>query len=324
MAQVAARAGVSTATVSRALRGMQVRPELAEAVKRAAAELDYSLDRTARSLRRGCSDIVALVVPDIENPFFTALTRGVEDVAQRAGLSVVLCNSDDDPLKEERYLSIADSENMAGVILAPASPRPRLDRLIARERAVVVLDRPVADDVDQVCFDNVELGREATRALVEQGFHRIACVTGPERVRTARERATGWREVLAQAGLERSRDLLVHSDYRVDGGRSAMQRLLRSDPVPEAVLATNNLVAVGILQVLDETRGSRPEVGVGLIGDLPFATVGIDGLTISPLRPRDLGTRGAEMFLERLKGLAGPGRHVVLPTERPSGRVAKI
>lgn len=325
MAEVAARAGVSTATVSRALSGKTVRPELAAAVHQAAAELDYALDRTARSLRRRTSDLLALVLPDIENPFFTALARGVEDVALEAGLSVVLCNSDGEPDKEDRYLSIAESENMAGVILAPASARPRLTRLIARDRAVIVLDRPVEDDVDQVYFDNVALGRASTQALLAQGFQRVACITGPPEVSTALERAQGWRTAMTAAGHDPvAPELLAHANYRVDGGRRAMQALLRLDQVPDAVLATNNLVAVGVLQVLDETRGQRPGVGVGIIGDLPFATAGTGRLSVTPLWPRELGVHAARMFLDRLGGLSGPGRHVLLPIGLPTGRAARI
>lgn len=312
IAQVARRAGVSTATVSRVLNGKPVRSDMAQAVHRAAGELDYSPDRTARSLRRRYSDVVALVVPDIENPFFTSLARGVEDVAQAAGLSVVLCNSDDDPAKEERYLSIAVSDNMAGVILAPASPTPRLEPLLQRQRVVVVLDRPVQAQVDQVFFDNVALGREATRRLLERSFTRIACITGPREVSTATDRATGWRQAMREARLDPADALLRHVNFRVDGGRSAMLDLL-GDPVrPDAVLATNNLVGVGVLQALVRTHGVSPHLGVGIIGDLPFATTPTEGLTLVPLRPRELGVQAAQLFLDRLKGVAEPGRRVLV------------
>src|SRR5699024_2643024 len=135
---------------------------------------------------------------DIENPFFTAVARGVEIVARKAGLSVVLCNTDDQPDQEERYLRIAEWENMAGLILAPASQRPDLGPLLERRRAVVVLDRSVPDPVDQVSFDNVGLGRAVTRALLAAGHRRIACVTGPEHIITAVERARGWRSALEE------------------------------------------------------------------------------------------------------------------------------
>lgn len=318
ISEVARLAGVSTATVSRVLNGTTVAPALAAAVQTAVAELGYSPDRTARSLRRRYSDVVALVLPDIENPFFTALARGVEDVAQDAGFSVVLCNSDDDPAKEKRYLDIAVSDNMAGVVLAPASASPDLGDLLARGRAVVVVDRPVADAVDQVVLDNVALGREATERLLAAGHRRIACVTGPREVSTAVDRAEGWRQALAAAGVEAEPGLLVHANFRVDGGRDALASLVATTGRPDAVLATNNLVGVGVLQELQARWGAAHHVGVAVIGDLPFATAPTDALVLVPLRPRAIGTRAAHMFLERLRGLAAEPRTVVLSVDAPS------
>jgi len=313
ISDVAARAGVSTATVSRVLNGKVVREDLAAAVRRAAQELDYSPNRIARSLRRQAGDVVALILPDIENPFYTSLARGVEDVAQEAGFSVVLCNSDDSPEKEERYLVIAQSENMAGVILAPASSTPSLTRFRSRSHAVVVVDRPVADDVDQVTFDNVALGLSATAELVSRGFHRIACITGPTVTRTANDRAAGWRQALGDAGLDAPDDYIVRANFRVDGGRRAMASLLALEVPPDAVVATNNLVGVGMLQVLAEASSPERELGVAVIGDLPFVTSRLDHLTLLPLRPREMGLAAAHMLMERVQGSAVPARQVVQP-----------
>ena len=102
------------------LNGIAVRADLAAAVRRALSELDYCHNRASRSLRRQHGEIIELIVPGIANPFFTALARGVEDVAKRSGYSVVLCNSDDDPAQESQYLRIAVSESMEGVVIAPA------------------------------------------------------------------------------------------------------------------------------------------------------------------------------------------------------------
>ncbi|OLT53256.1 LacI family DNA-binding transcriptional regulator [Cellulosimicrobium sp. CUA-896] len=322
---VARQAGVSTATVSRVLNGKTVRPELATAVHAAVAELGYVPDRTARSLRRRSSDVVALVLPDVENPFFTAVARGVEDVAQQAGYSVVLCNTDDDPAKEARYLDVAEHENMAGVLIAAAPGAPPLGNLLARGRAVVALDRAVRDDVDQVTFDNAALGRRATRSLLDRGFRRIACVTGPRETSTAAQRAEGWRAALAEEGLDAPDELLIHANFRVDGGYAATAGLLDAAGAPDAVLATNNLVGVGALRALADRRvplaGSADDrgtatgsaaTGVGIVGDLPFATSRTDQVALLPLNPRGLGVTAAEMLLERLDGLDSPARHVVL------------
>lgn len=307
---VAARAGVSTATVSRVLNGTPVRPDLTEAVRRAVVDLDYVPDRTARSLRRRNSDVIALLIPDVENPFFTSLARGVEDVAVAAGLSVVLCNTDDDAEKEQRYLTIAEHENMAGVILAPAGESPPLQRLIERGRAVVVIDRSVVDGVDQVVFDNEDLGRRATASLLARGHRDIACITGPQAIPTAVRRAEGWRAALEEAGLAVGE--LRFANFRVDGGRSAMSDLLALERPPEAVLATNNLVGVGVLQTLATWSG--PTVDVGIIGDLPFATSVVDDIVRVPLHPREMGVTAARLLTERIRGEAGAPRLVVQGT----------
>ena len=309
---VAALAGVSTATVSRVLNDKTVTPDLESAVRRAVAELGYTPNRTARSLRRQHSELIALVLPDIENPFFTSLARGVEDVARAAGLSVVLCNTDEDVEAQEHYLRIADDENMAGVIVAPAGPSALLARLAERRRAVVVVDRAVPDDVDQVLFDNADLGRRATQALLDQGHRRIACVTGPRETPTATARADGWRAALGAAGLPAPDELLVYANYRVDGGETAMAQLLAAAVPPDAVLATNNLVGVGALRVLAAIKG--PHAQLGIIGDLPFATSRIDDTFLLRLHPREMGLAAARMLVDRIRGEAGPAQRVIQPS----------
>jgi len=309
IADVAAHAGVSTATVSRVLNGVKVRSDLENRVRLAVAELDYAPNRTARSLRRQLSDVIALIIPDVENPFFTSVARGVEDVARAAGLSVVLCNADDDVAKERLYLAVAEHENMAGVILAPAGDAaPDLSRLIRRDRAVVVIDRAVGEDVDQVVFDNYSLGRRAAEGLIARGHRDIACITGPRTTPTAVERATGWRDALEEAGLSSSR--LVYANFRVDGGRSAMADLLAAQTPPEAVLATNNLVGVGVLQVLAGRSG--PHVDVGIIGDLPFATSDVDEVFHLSLQPREMGVTAARLLVDRIHGSAAAPETKVL------------
>src|SRR4051795_7207600 len=163
---VAALAGVSPATVSRVLNNRPVSPAKERLVLEASEKLNYTPNRVARTLRRQLSEVVALVIPDIENPFFTSLARGVADTAQQAGYSVVLCNTDGDTAKEQHFLDIVQSENMAGVVLAAAARTTDVQPLLGRGRAVVAVDRRIAGpDVDSVVIDNVGAGRLATQAL---------------------------------------------------------------------------------------------------------------------------------------------------------------
>jgi LacI family transcriptional regulator len=317
---VAALAGVSPATVSRVLNGRPVSPDKERLVADAARTLSYTPNRVARTLRRQLSEVIALVIPDIENPFFTSLARGVADTAQEAGFSVVLCNTDGDVAKEKHFLDIALSEHMAGVVVAPATGDSAVEALLRRGRAVVAVDRPVhGAEVDSVLIDNVGAGRLATHALWDAGFRDIACITGPADVVTAVDRGRGWEEVLdgaspTAAGPRR----LAHADFRVGGGRARMAELLESADPPDAVVAGNNLVGVGALQVLGE-RGLTPEeFGIAVIGDLPFSAHPERSVPVVHLPTRSMGTTAGTLLLERIGGYAGRARRIVMPGELSS------
>jgi LacI family transcriptional regulator len=318
--EVAALAGVSPATVSRVFNGVNVSPEKSKLVRQAAEELSFTPSRTARTLRRQHSEVIALVIPDIENPFFTSLARGVEDVAQAAWYSVVLCNTDENAEKEAKYLEIAISDNMAGVILAAAGDHSDLSKLVERKRPIVAVDRgPHGFDIDAVMVDNRAGGNAATAKLIEQGYKRIACITGPGDVETAQQRADGWREVVQAAGLPASDDYLKYANYRVDGGHDAMRDLLDLPEPPDAVFITNNLMSVGALQVLAERGALPPAVGMAVFGDLPFAGFAPKEITVVHLPARHLGVTAAKLLLDRINGDDQPARTIVLRNEVGSG-----
>ena len=313
--EVALRAGVSAATVSRVMNGIKVSPKKSEAVLAAASELSFTPSRTARSLRKQNSEVVALIIPDIENPFFTAVARGVEDRLRDAGLSLVLCNTDDDPVTEAKYFDIAMSENMAGMILVPASDRTDLSALIARQRPVVVVDRETSFAVDAVRMENREAGAAATMALFDAGYLRVGCIAGPVGVDTAEKRALGWREAVHERSSADLDGYLRHGDYRVNGGRSAMAQLLAMDTPPDAVIVSNNLMGVGALQVLSEAGLAPPAFGVAVVGDLPFTTLDPASVTIVHLPARQVGLTAATMLVERIDGDIQPPRTVILRNE---------
>lgn len=316
---VAILAEVSPATVSRVLNGIAVSPEKAERVLAAAEKLSFTPSRTARSLRMRHSEVIALVIPDIENPFFTSIARGVEDVAQAAGFSVVLCNTDEGAEKEAGYLRIAVSENMAGVILATAGGHTDLGPLLAHGRPVVAVDRqPLGYDIDCVLLDSVAGGRDATRALYEQGFSRVACITGPSTGETAQRRVQGWREVVLENGGDPD-GLVKYADFRVAGGRAAMTELLALESPPDAVFAANNLMGVGVLQILAERGFTPPHTAVAVFGDLPFLLQAPAGVTVIPLPARGLGEKAASLLLERLQGDKQPARTLILSNKFDPG-----
>jgi LacI family transcriptional regulator len=310
--EVAALAGVSPATVSRVLNGAAVSAEKQRAVRDAAAKLAFVPNKTARRLRKQRSEIIALLVPDIENPFYTALARGVEDRAQRSDFSVVLCNTDDDPAKELRYLQIANSEQMAGVILSPASDEVDLGAIASLGRPVVAVDRTTPYPVDAVKVDNRAAGIAATTALYAAGYRRIACIAGPVGIEATEDRFLGWRQVVTAHGRADPSGYLRHANFRVDGGWAAMRDLLALPEPPDAVVTTNNLMAVGALRALVQAGVSPDAFGVAAVGELPFLALVPAGLVQVHLPARHLGTTAASMLLDRIAGDTQPLRTIVL------------
>ena len=311
---VAELAGVSPATVSRVFNGVGVSDAKIAAVRSAADQLSFTPNRTARSLRRQSSEVIALVIPDIENPYFTEMARGVEDVASEAGYSVVLCNSDAQIDKESTYLGIAVAEHMSGVILAAASDKTDLSEILNLGRPVVAVDRTTGHDIDGVVMANKDAGRAATAHLIGEHKH-IAYIGGPESIETSSERAEGWRQAHRDAGIEPPLELLRFSSFRVDGGREAMEDLLALPEPPDAVVAGNNLIGVGAIQVLTEHNLTPPKVGVAVIGSLPFTTLSPNAVTVVRLPARHMGVTAARMLLERIRGDEQPSRTVVLRNE---------
>lgn len=314
--EVAALAEVSPATVSRVLNAdHRVAPELHDRVIEAAQRLGYRPNGQARSLRTKATKVLGLIISDIQNPFFTALVRGVEDAASERDYSVVLANADEDLAKERRYLEVTAAERMAGVILSPASTRnTSVDLLTERGIPVVVIDRRIRRaEVDSVTVNNQKAARDAVTHLIERGCRRIGIVTGPPDISTASDRLAGYRAALRAAGLPVDPELVMRGDFRIDSGRASTHALFRRSSPPDALFVTNNLMLVGALGALAEADIEFPR-DVLVAG---FDAMGWAGLT-PPLtlveQPTyEIGRRAAELVLRRGAGEDFPIQRVVLP-----------
>lgn len=308
ISEVAALAGVSTATVSRALNGKaSVAPDLAARVEAAALELGYRPHGPARSLRRRETAVLALLISDVENPFFTALARGVEDVAHVDGYSVVLCNTDDDAGKQQRYLDVAAQERMAGVILSPAGPDTDVTVLTGYGTPVVAVDRPLptgSDEpalVDMVLVDSRHAAATATAHLVAGGYARVGCLTGPAGIHTADDRLAGYRDALRAAGMRSTSRLVRRSEYKAAGAHAAALELLRQPEPPDALLVANSAMAIGVLEALQELD-LRPGRDVGLVAFDEVAWAGLISppLTVVAQPAYEMGRIAAQLLLARI------------------------
>jgi LacI family transcriptional regulator len=308
---VAARAGVSVGTVSHVLN----RPEIvAQATRKkvnaAIKALGFVRNESARQLRAGRSRMIGLVVLDVANPFFTDVARGVEDEASISGLSVILCNSDDQLPKETRYLELLEEHRVQGVLITPvASADDRLALLQKRGTPVVLVDsRSTSGGQCSVAVDDVLGGDVAVSHLLENGHERLAFVGGPLSTRQVADRHEGAVRAIRRAGGSPDDLLMIEtSGLNVSAGQRAGVQIaaLPAEQRPTAAFCANDLIALGLLQELTRQEIRVPEQ-VAIVGydDIEFAAAAAVPLS-SVRQPRQqLGRTAARLLLEEALGAA--------------------
>ncbi|WP_351228888.1 LacI family DNA-binding transcriptional regulator [Streptomyces sp. NPDC002133] len=322
LADVAARARVSPATVSRVLNGnYPVAATTRERVLRAVDELDYVLNGPASSLAAATSDLVGILVNDIADPFFgimagaaqTAIGEGASGRAGGEKLAVV-CNTGGSPERELTYLTLLQRQRAAAVVLTGgalegpehiAAMSAKLARLADAGTTVVLCGRPPMPGgsvTATLAFDNRGGGRRLTEHLITLGHRRIGYVAGPAERTTTRHRLEGHRAALAAAGLDKAAGdqalLTVHGSYDRRSGYDATLELLRRDPDLTAVVAANDTVALGACAALRDQGLRIPEdVSVAGFDDLPFSVDAVPALTTVRLPLHDAGTRAGRLAM---------------------------
>lgn len=315
ISDVARTAGVSTATVSRVLNNnLRVDARLAAKVREAIDALSYQPSNIARSLSTQRTHVWTLIISDIRNPFFPDMVRGVENVARSAGYSLILCNAEEDPETEASFFGLAVAEQARGVILVPSNSNADLGVLVARNVPVVTADRRLKSyDVDCVLVDNVRGAKQAVSHLIENGFRRIACITGPMESTTGAERYAGYRFAHEEAGFAVYDSLVQTGSFTESEGHAAMRRLLALRNRPDAIFTANNLMTIGALHAIDEAGLIVPD-DVGIVGfdDMSWASLVRPPLTSVAQPSYELGAETARLLLSRIEGYAGGPRTVML------------
>lgn len=302
---VAARAGVSVATVSHVLNGTRkVAPATVARVCQAMEELGYQPNGIARALRTRITHVIGVLISDITNPFFATLVRGVEDAAREMGYSVIVCNSDEDAKKEGLYLKVLVERRIDGVIIAPTGDGSNLTVLDLANYKVplVFVDRkPKNLQADAVLSDNVGGAYQAVKHLIERGHRRIGIVLGIPGTTTTEERFAGYCKALQESGLKVEKDLVVWGGYRFEGGCRAMAELLNLAQPPTAVFSTNNQMTLGVLARLWKQKIKIPkEMAVVGFDDFDWAEFIDPPLTVVVQHPYKLGYEAAKVVLRRL------------------------
>lgn len=317
VSDVARRAGVSTATVSRFVRGEKIRSSAA--VRAAIEELGYWPSPTARSLKSGVNYAIGVVVPDITNPFFAAVVKGIEGATRAGPYNIFLCDSDESVRREEEVM--ADLiRRVDGIILAPATERDKTPvHLHHAGVPMVFIDRELShpSGFDSVLVDNEGGARRAADYLVSLGHEQITMVSGPLNTTPGRGRYEGFVAGLAAHDLHLAGDAIQFGDFRAESGYEAVLRLLALDPQPTAIFTANNMMTVGALKALYDMRVAVPEQ-ISLIGfdDLDLGPVLKPSLTVIDRPMVEQGALAMRMLLNRLSGdrLDGNPRSVRLDT----------
>lgn len=307
---VAKRAGVSVSTASVALSG---RGPVSEATRRrvleAAKALDYRPNAIARSLVTRRTQTVGLVLSDITDPYFHEITKGVEHVLSAAGYALILADTDRSAAKERRSLEIFEGQRVAGIILAGSGTEDEAAPLDLKGDgiAVVTIGRHHAG-LPFVAVDNVKAAGQAVAHLAETGARRIAFVAGPEGLLAAEERREGYLAALKERGLPSCPEWIVRGDFTPQGGHRAVAELLErcgrgACPKPDAILAANDQMAIGVLKGLKERGIPVPEeIAVAGIGGIPTGEFVDPPLTTVALPMKAMGEAAAGMLLEMIEG----------------------
>ena len=274
MADVARRAGVSTATVSHVLnRTRRVSPRTRDAVLGAVAALGYTPNTVARSLATARTTTIGLVVSAISNPYFGELLAEAEHTATAAGYTLLLVDPHEDPEYEAAVVSRLHHHRVEGIVLAPsARPQEALRYLRRHSVPTVLLDRLIDADLDQVGSENRIATATLTAHLIDHGHRRIALVAGLDGLATTVERRDGFHDALLARGIARDPALEVSGDSATEPARAVTARLLTGDDPPTAIVAGNNSMTIGVMAALRDAGCRVPtDVAVAGFDDFPWA-----------------------------------------------------
>src|ERR1051325_1233592 len=306
---VAKNAGVSVATVSHVINGTHyVSQELADRVYASISQLNYRQNKLARALSQKNIPLLALIVPDISNPYWSSLARAVQDVTDAYDYSVIVCSSDGILDREIRFLRSL-SGWVSGLILHPYHvSQVQVNQLISHNPPVVILGEFTTTEKqpsnwDQVAANNRESVMAAVEYLISLGHRRIAFVQGTEGTPSSVKRMAGFLDALNSARLPVDDNLIIPGDYTRVGGRKAMAKLLTRPDPPTAVVCANDLSALGALEEA-QLRGHKVPQSISIVGfdDIDEAALASPPLTTIRLSPHEIGIVAAEKLIERLKG----------------------
>jgi LacI family transcriptional regulator len=318
--ELAARAKVHPSTISRVVNqdpSLRISPTTRARIEALLRETEYRPNGVARGLKLRQTLVLAVVIPDITNPFFGSLFRGIEDGAAPRGYQVLLCNTDGSPDRQRAHLHSLIARRVDGVILASSFLKDPAVRWLRHQRIPYVLVNRFSDEgLDPfVGSDDVTGARLATQHLISSGHVRIGHLAGQSTVSTGVLRRRGFQMAMAESRLRAEPELQAEAGFVEDGGMRATERLMALQEPPTAVFAVTDMVAVGAYGVA-RRLGLRVPEDLAIVGynDIPLAGRLIPGLTTVHVPIHEFGSAAARLVLEQIEnGQVTPKRVVYAP-----------
>lgn len=305
---IAKCADVSIATVSMVLNNKDkgITQKTRDKILKIARELNYRPNRLARGLVTKRTNTLGFVLPDITNPFFPEIVRAAEDTANKFGYNLILCNTDDDSAKERLYIEVLKEKCVDGIIFTSSiNPNDKnLEILLNYKIPFVFLDRFLG--TDKACIihsDGIQGMYDMTKYLIEMGHKKIAFISGPYGSSTACERYKGYVKALRENNISIDESLIAEGNYKQDGGKKAMVELLKRKGSFTAVACANDLMAIGVVEVLRENNIKIPEeISVTGFDDINLAKVLYPKLTTVSQPCYDMGHEATKMLIDLVEG----------------------
>ncbi|MBF9014460.1 MULTISPECIES: LacI family DNA-binding transcriptional regulator [unclassified Oceanispirochaeta] len=314
--EVAAKAGVSTATISRVLNGdPKVRPATAEKVKKVIKQSGYRMNQTARSLKTRRTHTIGIVAPEFKNEFFMSIVTGIEDMLKNEGYSVVLCSSQESIDEEKDRLKLLKEKNVDGTIIIPGSSEGEHFNLMG-ETPVVLVDRLVQGfSSDAVLSDNFQGSYEAVKSAASKGARRIGFLGGDMELTSAKERYEGFNKACQDFSIQADEDLILFGNYHEDSGYKLMKQLMEHTSPPDYIFISNYFMHLGAARYLLEAGHDFPGLHILSFDDLPLASF-FPCISIIVAQPmEEIGRKAAELLLGRIRGDMSEHKTIRLETK---------
>jgi LacI family transcriptional regulator len=316
--EVAERAGVSVSTVSRFLNNRpDINAETKERIQKAIDELKYVPSSIARGMVLNKTNTIGLILPDITNPYFSSIARGIQHTADQYGYSVILCDTESNPGKELNSIKLLRSKRVSGMIAALSGDcKDELLHLKSENFPFVQIDRNIPGvEVPTVTADNLLSAKTAVNYLIEAGHREIAHLAGDLSTKTARNRFQGFEEAMKESGLSINREWVLECEFSIASGIEKMSCILEGNQIPTAVFCGNDLIATGAYQVI-KTAGLKIPEDISIVGhdDIELASIITPALTTMALDKYSMGQLAVEALIREIEDGVTTNNEIILGT----------